>query len=233
MAKDVVPDLISHGRVVRGFLGVDDILDIKELVGSNVTVDEVVETLGLPDARGAYVNGGTIADSPAAKAGIVKGDVIRKVNGNPIEGAKDLVNRISKIDPGMKVSLEIWRKGKPEDVSVEIAEFPENVELARFGPDILGMHVRELTTDIKRRLGIDRTVEGLLVVNVEEGSPSHDAELERGDVILEVQQNPVKEVDAFRALIEEHGKPGKAVLLQVLSQGSERSKPVLIKVPEK
>lgn len=231
MAKEVVPQLIASGKVTRGFLGVNDIKNLDELVTGDATVQEFVEVLGLPDSSGAYVNGGAIPDSPAEKAGIKQGDVIRKINGETVTGAQDLVKKISRISPGETVKLEIWRDKASTQLDVTLAEYPGNVVKARLGEAVLGMRVQALTPDMKRRAGLEASVQGVIVLDVETDSPADNAEIGQGDIITEVQQRPVATVEEFKAAVKELAQPGTNVLLRVMRMNGQ-TLPILVKVPE-
>ncbi|NUM54648.1 MAG: trypsin-like peptidase domain-containing protein [Candidatus Hydrogenedentes bacterium] len=231
MVKEVAPQLIASGKVTRGFLGVIGIMDIKDIVTGTTTAEEFAEAIGLPDTAGAYVNGGAIPDSPAEKAGIKKDDVIRKINGDPIVSAQDLVKKVSAMSPGTSVKLDVWREKAPTEIQLTLAEYPGDARKAALGKAFLGMRVQPLTPELKKRAGLAEDLEGMVVMDVEKNSPAYDAEIMQGDIITEVQQNPVKTMDEFRALLDEHAKPGKSVLFRVQKQGGD-TLPILVKVPE-
>ncbi len=231
MIKEVAPQLIASGKVTRGFLGVDGIMDMKDIVTGTTKPEEFAEALGLPDTHGAYVNLGAIAESPAEKAGIKKDDVIRKINGEPIIGAQDLVNKVSALPPGATVKLEIWRDKAAKEIELTLAEYPGDVRKARLGKAALGMRVQELTPELKKRAGLAEDLQGVVVMDVEKDSPAYDAEIMVGDIITEVQQKPVTSADSFRALIAEHALSGKSVLFRV-QKSNGQTLPVLVKVPE-
>jgi len=231
MAKDVVPQLISSGKVTRGFLGVDDIRDIREIASGDATASDFAEALGLPDTKGAYVNKGTIADSPAEKAGIRQNDVIRKINDQPVEGAQDLVKKISAYMPGESVKLEIWREKAALNLEVTLAEYPGSVVEARFGAALLGMRVQPLTPEMKKQVGLDADIQGVVVIDVEEDSPAFNAEISLGDIITEIQQKPVSTVEEFKTMIAEEAKPGTNVIFRVLRPNGQ-TLPILVKVPD-
>jgi len=115
-AREVIPQLISEGKVVRGYLGVE-ITDVAQAAQQMDLPDasDLVEALGLPDEKGAYVHVVT-PGTPAEKAGLQDDDVIRMVNGKSIDGAEGLVRAITNIDPGASVMLEVWRQGKPMEI---------------------------------------------------------------------------------------------------------------------
>lgn len=229
MAKRIIPQLIEHGKIIRGYLGVKimDVEDVPEMSDS-FTLAELLDVLGLPDTKGAYVDSAA-QDSPAAIAGIKNDDVIRKVNGEAVQDSKELVRRISDFAPGTKVDLEIWRAKQPINVEVTLAEFP-GMAVAMLGQAILGMRVQPLTPELREQFRIDEDVNGVLVVDVEPDSPAAEAEIISGDIITEVAQQSVSTIDDLKSLIAEYGKPGESLLLRVARPG-ERAVPKVIKIP--
>jgi serine protease Do len=228
-AKRIIPQLIEEGKIIRGYLGVSimDVEDVAESSGS-FTVAELVDVLGLPDTTGAYVESAA-PDSPAEKAGIKNDDVIRKVNGKVVDNSKDLVRLISDFSPGTEVTLEVWRGKLPVELEVTLAEFPGRT-VALLGKGILGMRVQPLTQELRTQLRIGDDINGLLVVDVEPGSPAAEAEIISGDIITQVAQQDVSTVDELKSLLEKSGKPGESLLLRVARPG-ERPVPKVIKIP--
>jgi serine protease Do len=229
MAKQIIPQLIQQGKIVRGFLGVQ-IMNVNEVAerSGSFTVSELVDVLGLPDTKGAYVESAS-PDSPAEEAGIKNDDVIRKLDGASVADKNELVRRISEMAPGTKVNLEVWRGKKPLEIQVTLAEFKDTTT-ALFGKDILGLRLQQLSPEIRQRFSIGEDVKGLLVVNVEPESPAAEAEIMTGDIITEVAQQNVETVDEFKKVIDELGKPGESLLLRVARPG-EGAVRKLIKIP--
>lgn len=210
-AQKVVPQLISSGKVVRGFLGVG-ITDARE----------VAAALELPDGDGAFVER-VESDSPAAAADIRTYDVIRSVNGETVRGATDLVSRISSLTPGAKVQLEIWRNQETLNKEVTLGERPAPTQQAQIEtPDVFGMTLADLSGDLGQRLGLEEGTQGVLITNVTPGTPAEEAGLAQGDVITELAQKPVRSVQEFRELLEQVGTPGKALLVRYYREGSSR-----------
>src|ERR1700689_3135916 len=112
MAKPVMDQILAHGKVVRGYLGVH----IQDLT------PELARAFGLKDGTGVLV-GDVSADSPASRAGLKKGDVILKVNGEPGGAMNQLHVQIAQFAPGTQIKLQIWRNGSTQDVSVKLDEF--------------------------------------------------------------------------------------------------------------
>src|ERR1700677_4719766 len=113
MARSVMDQIVSHGKVVRGYLGV---------YIQNVD-PEIAKQFGLSENRGVLI-GDVSPDTPGAKAGLKRGDVILALNGQPTSGADQLRLRISEMPPGATAKLQIWRDGKTQDVDVTLGELP-------------------------------------------------------------------------------------------------------------
>ena len=220
-AKATVPVLISQGKVTRGYLGVsiDDAKNYSD-----------VNTLGLPDEDGAVVRQ-VQPDTPAAKAGLQTYDVIRKVNGEPVKNAAELVRKISAFPPGTTVKLEVLREKNPVEVDVNLME--RNVAAGQRPTDkpILGLKVQDLTPGILERLGMGKDIKGVIVADVESGSPAEDARIMQGDVITEVAQKPVTSVSEFRKLVEQNAEPGKSLLVRFV-RGTNSPDITIIRVPK-
>ncbi len=219
-AKSILPELISEGKVTRGYLGVG-IADAQLFA----------EGLGLPDDKGAFVKQ-VQPDTPAERAELEPYDVIRKVNGKTVEDAGDLVRLVSAEPPGATVMLEIWRDGEVIERTVELDEWTgmEQAAAAR-EKEILGLHVQPLTPDLTERLDLGGVAHGVIVVEVETASPAHQAGLARGHVITEVAQKPVTSVQEFFSLVRENAEPGKALLIGFV-RGDGESDITIIKVPK-
>jgi serine protease Do/serine protease DegQ len=201
MAADVMKSLIETGTVSRGFLGVS---------GDPITPD-IAEQVHLPkDAKGVIVTD-TILDGPADKAGVKRGDVIVSVNGKPITNHDELRLTISRLAPGSKVVLNLERDGQPMTVNATLSQFAEK-------PNELldGIEVGKLTDDVRRHLGIDNRVTGLVVTKVDDKS-EYAQDLPQSAVIVEINRQPVEDIAAAKLLIH----TGHNLLL-VFYQGFQR-----------
>jgi serine protease Do len=205
MARSVADQLVAHGKVVRGYLG---------LFPQDVT-PEIAKQFGLSGPGGALVSE-VSPDSPAAKAGLKRGDVILKLNGTPVEGENDLRLRISQTPPGTDVKLQISRDGKLQDVTVDLAEFPEKEANATPGESngggLQGVNVQDLTPDLAQQLNLPAGVHGVVVSDVDPASPAA-ADLQRGDVIQEVNHKPIANVEQYKQALATAGN--QPVLLLV------------------
>ena len=201
VAAKVKDELIAHGRVRRGRIGVV----IQELT------QPLARSFGLDKPEGALVNS-VEKNGPAAKAGIQPGDVITALNGVKIERSSELPLLLAQAVPGSKVTVEIWRKGARKEVTVAVEELklekpapsqaPRSREQAR-----LGIAVRPLTAEESRAVGVPG---GLLVE--EAAGPAAAAGIQEGDLIIAVNGAPVRNSAELNSLV---AKSGKVVALLV------------------
>ncbi len=227
-AKQIVPQLIAQGRVVRGWLGVS-IMEIEAAatVAGQETAD-YIQAYNLPDEMGVYVKEVTWG-GPAAEAKLQEEDVIWKIDSVVVKDTIDLINRISDVQPGQEVKLDVYRAGALIVIPVKVNEFPGR-DAAVYGFDVLGIHVVELNDDYRSIIGLDKKTTGIVIPTVVPKSPAADEGLERGDVVLKVAHEEVKDRDHFKQLMIENAKPGEALLLHVKkAQGEIERK--FIKVP--
>ena len=201
MAKNVMTQLIEHGEVRRGKIGVT----------IQPVTSEIANSLGLPEVRGALVNSVEPA-SPADKAGVRRGDVITGVNGKSVRNGNDLRNEVAQLMPGTATKLSIIRDGKERTIDLTVAELKttaagsEERDGESGNPTGFGMTVEPLTRDRARELGIGVT-SGVVVVDVQSGGRAADAGLRPGDVIVEVDRKPVSDAEGLRAALKNGTRP--------------------------
>lgn len=194
VAKEILPQLRTKGKVERGWLG----------VSIAPMTEDLARTFKMPAAKGAIVNDVT-AGSPAEKAGVQADDVILAVDGKDMTDNNEVVRTIAGKAPGVVVKLKLLREGKEREAAVTLGAFPEEGEAA---PEAeaerakLGMTLQDLTPEMARRLDLPRTVRGVVVVRVEPGEAAEDAGLGQGDLILSVNGSGVASVDEFFAAVE-------------------------------
>jgi serine protease Do len=213
-AADVIDQLMTEGKVSRGWLGVS-IQDVDE---------NTAKALGLEQPRGALV-ASVQPGEPAAKAGLKTGDVILSLNGEPIQDASDLTRSIGKLKPGSKARLAVWRNGKETELAVVLGERgpqkqPEVVPplQPKSEASVLGMELRSLSQQEAQALGMEQA-QGLLVAGVMNGSPAEQNGINPGDVILEANGRAVNTLDAFRAVLQDDARKKGVVMLLVLRGG--------------
>jgi serine protease Do len=204
--------IIKSGTVHHGYLG----------ISMNNVTPENASFFNLPDATGAIVSQVT-PDSPASRAGLKNGDVLRELNGKRIESSGALQVAVSQTAPGTAINLGILRDGKPETLKVTVGEFHKETEEAsntNSGKQKgkLGLAVANLTPDLRSQLNIPTLVNGAAIESVRPASPADDAGLAPGDVILEVNRHAVESANSF--VNQVRGVPnGKDILLLVWSHG--------------
>ena len=183
LARQVMDQLITHGKVVRGWLGITI---------QNVTKD-LADAMGLKENEGVLV-GSVIAGSPADKAGIVRGDVITEIDGAQVESVEQLRNRIATTMPGTKIKLSVVRDGKWSTMEVRLGEIPGEEEAMASKQDSgeidLGMTVGEISYYEARKMGYEG--DGIIVTDVEEGTIAYKAGVRRDDILVELNRKPVK-----------------------------------------
>jgi len=193
-AKAVLKSLIESKEVVYGWLGIN-IQDLDE---------DLMNYFGLPDKAGVIV-AQVLPDTPAERAGIKEGDIIRTYEGNKIKDTQDLVQRVGRTPIGKKVKLGILRDRREITIEVIVGEHPSEIEMARAEPGRVtkwrGIEVEELTSDKARRLGLDVS-EGVVIVRIEEGSPAEEAGLGEGDLILTINLQPIKKLADYERVIK-------------------------------
>lgn len=207
MAKDLLPQL-EKGKVIRGWLGV---------IIQKITPD-LKDKLKLKDEKGALVADVT-SGGPADKAGIKRGDVITSFDGKNITNTSDLPYVVASTPVGKNVKVTVIRDGRMKTFQVKVGELEEEKEatiISEKSPR-LGMTVEEITPEIARRLNLSDTT-GLVVVRVERNSPAAEAGILSGDVILEVDQVPVKEMDSFNRKMQGYN-PGDKILFLIKRGG--------------
>lgn len=206
VAMNVEQQLVQHGKVTRGHLGVS-VQEVNQALASS---------FGLPKAEGALV-GSVDKDSPAEKGGLETGDVILRFNGQPIDRSADLPEFVADSKPGTTVSLDVVRHGKPKSLSIKVGEMEAGKLAAKDNAGgaqgRLGLAVRPLNQDERQQAGVTG---GLIVGEV--SGPSALAGIQAGDVILSLNGTPVNTVEQLRQL---SNKAGKNVALLVQRDGQK------------
>jgi serine protease Do len=209
LAKDVMQQLKAHGRVVRGWIGVE----IQE-----VTPD-LAKSFGLPAPTGALV-GGVESGGPASKAGIQRGDIIIKYNGNPVHDEHELPEMVAQTPLNKVVPIEVVRDGKRLTLQAKIAELKDKqIASAKDSQDSgssWGLQVKDLTPDIAQQLNLSNTSrKGVVIAGVRPDSAAAEAGLQPGDLILELDHKKVATADEFATLAHQLQKDNKSALLLV------------------
>ena len=216
-AEAVVAKLEKGQRIEHGYIGVEI---------QPVTKD-VADAIGLDKQAGALV-AQVVDGSPAAKAGLKSGDVVTELGGKAVATPKDLSRFVADMAPGDKADITVWRHGSAVDLSVTAGRNGEEKQAsadngggaqpgaAAQSDSALGIGLAGLTPTMRDRFGIDPSVEGVIVTRVASDKPAADSGIQRGDIIVSIDQQPVASVgDAMKDLkaVEKEGR--KSVLLQV------------------
>lgn len=218
MAKSIVDQLLEKGKVTRGWLGVV-IQDIDE---------ELAKSFGLKKTKGVLV-AEVSEGSPAEKAGLKQGDIILRLNGKKVDDMGELRNKIALTSPGTKVEMEVLRENKHKTLQVTIGEQPVGKTIGTAQHKILGklgLVVQDLTAELAEQFGY-RDGQGVLVAEVEQGSPAAREGIRPGHLIEEVNRKRVHNMDEFvKALAQ--SKQTKSVLFRI--RDSEFSRYVAIHI---
>jgi serine protease Do len=210
MVQSVMQQLKTNGRVVRGYIGVS----IQDLT------PEMKKSLNLERYSGGAVVSEVEKNGPAERAGLKAYDVIISVNGHNVSSNAEVRDMIAGLRPGSKAELGIVRDGKEQTVHLQIAEMTGEKLASGDSHDHqqkLGLELQTLTPDIAGRLGSDHKY-GVVISQVKSGSPAEEAGLQQGDVIFEVNRQPVKSIREFENLTSD--RKDTSILLAVDRQGS-------------
>jgi serine protease Do len=234
MARNIMDQLMKSGKVTRGYMGASlDDLD-----------RTAAKAFGLPEGTTGVALTEVNPNSPAEKAGLKTGDVVTAINGDPVVDLAQLRLRIASFAPGSTVKLHIWREGKQQDVNVTLAARPSDQELAKRGrggapgqggdddqgqpSGLEGVSVEDLSPDVAQQLQLERGTTGVVVTDVDESSAAATAGLQRGDVIMQVNRQPVRNANDFDRIV----RSSKGTTLLLVNRGGRRAF-VAIEAPSK
>jgi serine protease Do len=218
LAKDIITQLEDNGTVQRGWLGV-----------SIQPLDEDLATgLGRSNTDGALV-AKVEPNTPAESAGVKAGDLILSYNGEQIKDLRDLTRAVADTDPGKDAKIEIWRDGKEETLTAQIAKSPATQQVASNDQSPaadqprLGMALAPLTPQIREKLNLDGDAKGVVVERVVPDSPADQKGIRAGDVIVAAAgkdvRTPQQVVDAVR---KAHGAGAKSIVMLIQRDGQPR-----------
>lgn len=214
MAKNVMEQLLRDGKVRRGMLGVN----IQNITG------DMAEALKLPNTEGVLISN-VQAGSSADKAGIKRNDVVTAINGEKIEDSNVLRNKVAGTLPGTEIKLSILRNGEQQEITAVLGEMesdsaeatkPESNEekpAASTGNAKLGVTMQPVTPALAKQYGLGSDSEGMVVTNVDRNGVAALAGIVRGDVLLEINRQPVNSADAVQSALDQAGTGAVALLI--------------------
>lgn len=226
IAKSILPQLRERGRVARGYIG----LTLKDLDA------DLRESLQLGPVQGALVQD-VAAASPGAQAGIRTYDIITSVDGAAIRDNDDLIRAIATHPPGARVTLRIGRDGREESLQLQLAERPSDGASAGVPPRQyqpadpagagspgarLGLSLRDLDQQIRKRLDLSERIRGVFVTAVDPLGSAAEAGFYEGDIILEVSRQPVGSLEDLTRALQSVGAGGVVAVLCYVPELDQR-----------
>jgi serine protease Do len=212
VAKNIVDQLREHGKIARGYLGVQ----------MQPLTDTLARAVGLPNDQGVLVDAVT-KDSPAAHANLQQGDVITGFNGHPITGTRDLAMAVANTPSGKAVSMTVWRDGHSRNESITVGtqdttRVASAADAASEKP--VGMSLEALTPDMRDQLNLAPGTGGVVVAQVTPGSNADESGVQSGDIIQRVGGQPVHSPDQVADAIHaaQHARKD-AISMQVMRNG--------------
>jgi serine protease Do len=223
MAKKIMEDLIYDGKVSRGWLGIM-IQDLDQAT---------IEAFGLEQSTKGVLVGDVFKDQPAEKAGIKRGDIIQTIDGKPVTNPNELKNEVATIHPGLKIPVEILRAGKKSTVYVllsgrdkgntkELSSQDRKDSDENESGDIsqsFGMKAGNITSELRDQLQLDKSIQGVVVLDVKEGSQASIAGIQPNDIIMEINRKAVTNTNGFKQLLKDT-KSNDSVLFLILREGN-------------
>jgi serine protease Do len=220
-AELIVRQILEFGEVRRGWLG----------VRVQTVTDQIAESLDMERAEGALISGVT-AGGPADEAGIERGDVVVEFDGHEIGTMRSLPRVVSQTEVGRRVEVRVWREGRYRTLRVTVGELEDDqaaaaADLPQFEGESgrissLGFTVAEITAALREEYDLRANAEGVVVTNVEEGSPAAES-LAPGDVILEVEREYVRNVGDVARVVGRAEASGHDVVLFLIERDGQAS----------
>jgi len=221
--RDVVAQLEAHGRVARGWLGVQ----IQSLT------PEMAASLGIAEPKGAIV-ASVVPDSPAARAGFRQGDVIVAINGKDVTDSHEVTRRVAGLVAGKSASFGVVRNGARQSLAVTVGQRKDEQVASADEPQqggtpastpptgkAMGLGLSAMTPEVRRAYNLDDNLQGVLITKVDPESDAADKGIQPGDVLLSVSNKAVRTPqDVERSVAAAHSAGVKSVLLLVSTEGT-------------
>jgi serine protease Do len=233
VAEPVIRQLIKHGQVRRGWLGVH----------IQAVTEEIAETLGLEESSGALV-ANVIPDGPAEKAKIRPGDVILEFNNKKVDKMRSLPRIVADTEVGKSVPIVIWRNNEKITLSAMIEELEDTTTKTAAKDDetkkkskahsvkALGLRLSSINAALKKKFSLDKDAKGVVVLKVDENGPAAEKGIRPGDLIVEISQQEVSGPEVIEAKIAEAKKAGRKSVLLLL-EGQSGLRFVAIRIAKK
>lgn len=220
LAHEIIDQLRKFGQVRRGWIG----------VRVQAVTQDMAEGLGLPSASGALV-ADVAANGPAGKSGLRNGDLIVRFDGKPVADSRALPLLVAETPVGKKVNIDIIRKGKKMTVQVVLGKLPEAGAVQPKKPSPpppkgshhskLGLSLAQIDAGARAKYHIGKDVHGVVVTAVDPNGPAAEKSIRPGDVIVEVQNQPVHSPEDVARRIDADSKAGKKVEVMLLNRGGD------------
>jgi serine protease Do len=225
-AKPVIDSLIRGQRPMRGYLG----------VGLQPLDEDLAPSLGLPKDSGEIVRS-VVPDGPAARAGLQQGDVIVRVNGQPVTPDQTVSYLVANTPVGSRIPLEVVRAGRHQMVNVMVGQRPTEEQLAKLsGGDTgtqsdadnapvapqkaLGLSLAPLTPELARAASLPATARGVIITTVDPNADASEKGLQRGDLIVSINNQPVTSAAQVVAAVDAARKAGRSSVLLLVKRGT-------------
>ena len=218
MARKIMRDLIDKGTVSRGWLGVG-IQDVSQ---------DLAKAFQLKNTNGSLITG-VMQGTPAQKGGMLKGDVVIRINDKSIRDSNHLRNEIANAGAFAEIEMELIRAGKTILINLKLDERPRKLSQVKVAPqpipeigqvEMLGMVIEELTLETAKQLGIEPEI-GIVIVAVKTGSPAEKTGLLPGMIVQEVERQEIVSLSIFKELVSEMD-PEKGILLLITTVNGSR-----------
>jgi len=214
IVKPTVDNLMKYGKVNHGYIG----------IGINDVTPDEAKFFHVNNASGAVVTQ-VEPNSPGAKAGLKVGDIVTELNGKAVSDAGDLQAQVGEQQPGTTLHLQVLRDGKPTEIAVTLGSMNKSDQEnessnAAHGKPRWGIGLGDLTPDVRQQLHAGNDLHGAVIEQVTPGSPADNAGLQQGDVITEVNRQPVQSAADVQKALSSIPKDGDALVLVWSNGGS-------------